>query len=321
MKRRLSVVLVVLIVTTLACNLQVSPGPTPFPTQTKTNLPVVQPTQTPYVVTATPVVQSPTPTLGPATFTVNVNANCRQGPSTLYEVVTWIPNGQSVPIIGVTSPDSGWWYVSTNGNNCWVSGTLGTVSGNLSGLQVVLAPPVPEPTSVMVNASLTNYTGGSICRINLYKGNNLITSVEWNKDRYKNGEEVTITVPVGKYDLIEAFNCRFIRKLVATIEDVHIGHRENDFYFGVPPTAVPTNTPTSTLTPTSTQTLTPTLTATQTNTPSQTPTPTLSLTPTQTATETPSPTPTATPTLVISCGPGTYTCGENNSDCCLIGYP
>ncbi|MFH1186316.1 MAG: SH3 domain-containing protein [Chloroflexota bacterium] len=98
-------------------------------------------------VTGTPATATITPTFtatgasGP-TFTFNVPANCREGPSQAYEVVTAFLSGQQVAIEG-RNPDSSWFWVPVpGGGHCWVSGTTGVPQGPY-GQTAVVQPPAP----------------------------------------------------------------------------------------------------------------------------------------------------------------------------------
>jgi hypothetical protein len=78
-------------------------------------------------------------------FNVTVGANCRQGPGTVYDVVTAFPAGTSLRVVG-RNEDSSWWRVefSTN-NHCWISNVTGQFVGNPASIPVVAAPPTPTP--------------------------------------------------------------------------------------------------------------------------------------------------------------------------------
>lgn len=100
-------------------------------------------------------VPTPTPTLTavPTTassdviLTVEVPANCRQGPDVGYPVVTSVQAGQKVQIVG-RNEQSSWWYAKVAGEECWISVVAGTPQGNIDQLPVKQAPPLPTPTTV-----------------------------------------------------------------------------------------------------------------------------------------------------------------------------
>lgn len=78
-------------------------------------------------------------------FIVDVGANCRRGPGTVYEVVTTFPAGTYLSLVG-RNTDNSWWYIQTGSNNCWISGSTGRITGSTANLQVVAAPPTPTPS-------------------------------------------------------------------------------------------------------------------------------------------------------------------------------
>ena len=117
--------------------------------------PAQAPTETPAPAEASPT-ETPTPafTDTPA-FTptplvpmviVNTNANCRKGPSSLYNPpVIVLRNGDKAEIHG-RNPDRSWWYILIPGKSdqyCWVWGNNVDVQGDTGNVQVVTPPPVP----------------------------------------------------------------------------------------------------------------------------------------------------------------------------------
>lgn len=281
-----------LILASLACNIGAKPVPTlVFPTNTATLPPTAGPTATPVILSPTPtatVTQTATP--GPAMFTANTDSNCRTGPSTIYPVIGGIYKGETVPILGITTSDRPlWWYVAKGNIRCWVSGDLGYTTGRINEVPVVIAPPTPTVTPVIVNAVFTNISGGPICRLNFYVGTTVTHSEVWKKGDFKNGESHGVLVSVGKYDLIQAYNCGLYPDLVASLVNIVIKANGDSFYLPLPtPTPTSTNTQVPTATATPTASFTPVNTATQT----ATATPTNTSTPTQTPTDTPTLTPT-----------------------------
>jgi len=85
------------------------------------------------------------------TFTFTINANCRQGPGTAYEVVISFYAGAQVTIEGRNDDSSWYWVLIPNSNShCFVSGSTGSASGPLDGVKVVSAPPLPpSPTATL----------------------------------------------------------------------------------------------------------------------------------------------------------------------------
>ena len=95
--------------------------------------------------TATPTsTATPTATYFAPQFTSNVNANCRSGPGTVYDIIGSLPNGTTVPITGKDSTGT-WWYVD-QAPPCWVSSTTGIAAGDLASVPVLPSPPTPAPT-------------------------------------------------------------------------------------------------------------------------------------------------------------------------------
>ncbi len=105
--------------------------------QATAEAPTASATQT---ATLTP---EPTATGTPSvpTLTLTQNANCRRGPSQVYDVLTSLLKGQSVPI-AAKSEDGTWWLVHIpTGEYCWISGAIGTTAGNLEVLPVATGQP------------------------------------------------------------------------------------------------------------------------------------------------------------------------------------
>ena len=167
MKARKSITLAVLLLLffTTACNLPSNQTATPDPYEaaalTVTALAATeqsQPTNTPLptfpsepptaVNTATsapplPTVVQVTATPNGTFFVVDVGANCRSGPGTVYDKVTSFVQGTYLPLVGHNT-DNTWWYVSVTGSsNCWISASTGHTSGPTGGVPLVAAPPTP----------------------------------------------------------------------------------------------------------------------------------------------------------------------------------
>jgi len=111
---------------------------------------------------AAPVVIEPTNTLAPAepptntpvpelTGTTTINANCRSGPGTNYEVLIVVPLGTIAKIIGKNQQAMLWYQLElADGKQCWVSEEGLTASGDTSDVRNVAAPPTatakPKPS-------------------------------------------------------------------------------------------------------------------------------------------------------------------------------
>lgn len=103
-----------------------------IPTSTVTPLPL-----------PTTVLQSPTPT--GTFFVVDVGANCRKGPGTIYDKTGSFAAGTYITIVGHNT-DNTWWLVINGSSNCWISAVTGHTTGSLSGVPLVEAPPTPTTT-------------------------------------------------------------------------------------------------------------------------------------------------------------------------------
>jgi spore germination protein YaaH len=104
------------------------------------------------VATYTPV-PTPTPVATPTPEVVEVtaksNANVRSGPNTAYGKVGTLKTGATYRVIG-QSETPGWWQISFDGKEAWVSGDVVDVKGPTETVAVVqVAPP---PTAVPVAA-------------------------------------------------------------------------------------------------------------------------------------------------------------------------
>jgi hypothetical protein len=108
-------------------------------------------TDTPAPVTGTPATATTGPTVtattsaGPS-ITFTVPANCRQGSSTAYEVVTAFLAGTNLPIQGRNADTTWFWVPVAGGGLCAVSGSTGTLQGPYQQVPVLPDPPLP-PTA------------------------------------------------------------------------------------------------------------------------------------------------------------------------------
>jgi RNA polymerase sigma-70 factor (ECF subfamily) len=103
-----------------------SPSPSPSPTPSPT-------------VTPTPTEQAPI-------VIADANSNCRFGPGTVYNVITYLLEGQSAPIDGRNAEWTWWWIERVDGTgHCWVWDGRVTVQGDTSDVPVIAAPPTPTP--------------------------------------------------------------------------------------------------------------------------------------------------------------------------------
>lgn len=80
---------------------------------------------------------------GGPSFAFDKNANCREGPSQVFNAVTAFLSGQTVVIEG-RNEDSTWFYVRIPGDGvCWVSAVTGAPSGPYANTPVIASPVLP----------------------------------------------------------------------------------------------------------------------------------------------------------------------------------
>jgi len=89
---------------------------------------------------------SETPVSAPFILIVQVPANCRLGPGTVYPVVNSALPGEQVQILG-KSTDGTWWYSQLKNDKCFISNIAGTPQGDLNLLSIIPDPPTPVPTA------------------------------------------------------------------------------------------------------------------------------------------------------------------------------
>lgn len=82
-------------------------------------------------------------------LTIQVPANCRQGPGVVYPVVNSALAGEQIEVLG-KSADGTWWYSKVDNDQCFISNIAGTPTGDLNSLPVIPAPPTPVPTKTEV---------------------------------------------------------------------------------------------------------------------------------------------------------------------------
>jgi|GEM_PF-3857924 len=237
-----------LVLTMASCNV---PWVVQYPTPqvivvTASAEPTIAPTRTPTIVTPTPTATLvPTETPAPPIFTTSGYANCRQGPSTNYQVLLVLPTGSAVPIKSqIVWHDNLWLLVDVPegggvGIECWISEITGSISGdfrNVPPYPPYLLPPEPlsKPAPEMVKVTFENATGSQICGLDLYIGVTVIKSFDWQKKEFKDGEKKTLIVPIGHYDLVEAYNCKAPPKLTGTLTDVVMDSINNHFSLELP---------------------------------------------------------------------------------------
>jgi hypothetical protein len=80
-----------------------------------------------------------------ARFTIN--AHCRRGPGTAYDIVTSLFEGEEVMLEGRSADNSWWWArLPESTAHCWVADSVVVVDGPMLELPVVAAPPLPTDT-------------------------------------------------------------------------------------------------------------------------------------------------------------------------------
>jgi len=96
-------------------------------------------------------------------FIPNLNVNCHVGPGIFFETLDVALKGITYPLDGRNA--TGDWYriMLTPNKGCWVLANTGSVSGDLSGLRVLISPPTPTPTPTPVPTDCTSYTTKATC--------------------------------------------------------------------------------------------------------------------------------------------------------------
>ncbi len=132
-------------------------GPTPTPPVTPTWTPEpVTPTvpPAPTQITPTPWVTANPGTPGPVMLTTTGNVYCRSGPAVYYKALAAFQPGVTLPVLGRTPSDTGYWLVKTDdGIQCWIWGKYATLSGGDPALLPVMTPPPPPPAAFIVSVS------------------------------------------------------------------------------------------------------------------------------------------------------------------------
>jgi len=117
---------------------------------------VITPTFRPTVTDTPEPTIAFTPTPEQPYLIIDMNANCRTGPSQVYDsIVILYPRDKAV--ISGKSPTDGWWYVQPlgGGQKCWVWGGAGQGYGNPDDVPVIQPPPPPTPKSGIGDVSVS----------------------------------------------------------------------------------------------------------------------------------------------------------------------
>jgi hypothetical protein len=128
------------------------PPPQPqVPPTVQTPTPLMTVTRRPTATETIEPTRTLTPTLSSPMAEAVQNANCRGGPGTVYDVLGYLMQGQSAPIVGRNTENT-WWAISIPERRqpCWVSESTVQASGDLGAVQVLAAPPTPTPSPTPV---------------------------------------------------------------------------------------------------------------------------------------------------------------------------
>jgi hypothetical protein len=89
------------------------------------------------------------PTACVPTVTANLNANIREGPSTIFNAIGALLLGQSATVAGQNDAKT-WWYIDFAGgpgNHGWIAASTVTATCIPDSLAIVASPPTPVPAS------------------------------------------------------------------------------------------------------------------------------------------------------------------------------
>ncbi len=123
------------------------PSATPTPSPTITPLPI--PTFTPTLLPASPTEPPPAaPTATPVPVQPQVvsavTVNVRSGPGTNYPVISALPPGIAVPVVGRNDASSWWQIQGPDGSTGWVANSVVQAS-NVGNVPIVAVAPPPQP--------------------------------------------------------------------------------------------------------------------------------------------------------------------------------
>jgi hypothetical protein len=163
---------VILLITSLACSVSGSIVPTPDANSINTSVagtliadssqtsqsifPVIDQASATAIVISEQFTVTPTLTLVPSlTFTpgvpqisVSVATNCRIGPGKAYDRVGALMVGEVAEVYG-RDPTGAYWYIrnpDSGGDFCWLWGEYASLIGDMSALPIFTPPPSPTPT-------------------------------------------------------------------------------------------------------------------------------------------------------------------------------
>jgi hypothetical protein len=158
-RKRILIPLIALLVTMLACDLSVTPASQPAVQPPSVNVETsvartrafdfaVQTAAAgqPAAPTSQPPKSTDEPTTSPAMISASVDTNCRKGPSTIYEAISYLLVGKTSEV--VNKYQNGAWWVIKDPNDpnkrCWVWGQTTMVTGNWQQLAEATMPPTPS---------------------------------------------------------------------------------------------------------------------------------------------------------------------------------
>ncbi len=76
-----------------------------------------------------------------------VNANVRTGDSTLFPAIGALYNGQTAPVIGISTTGSGWWLIQLpDGRTGWIAPSTVQITGDFTRVPSISPPPPPTFT-------------------------------------------------------------------------------------------------------------------------------------------------------------------------------
>jgi hypothetical protein len=104
----------------------------------------------PGIFTITPTLLTPPPE--DPQVTGDQEVNCRRGPSTAYNAIGVLAQGQTAPIAG-RNQDNSWYYILLDSLQCWVWSGAVSVTGNVNSQPLVEAPPLPVTVTPSVTTS------------------------------------------------------------------------------------------------------------------------------------------------------------------------
>jgi len=109
------------------------------PLETEPPVTEAPPTEPPPIETEAPVATTPI-------VVAKLDANCREGPGTAYEVYGNLLEGEQAVIKGRLG-DSSWFLITlaNRSSNCWIAASVVDVHGDPDTIQVAAAPPPPPP--------------------------------------------------------------------------------------------------------------------------------------------------------------------------------